>query len=361
MRDQDLLLETHGPFGSGVIGVCDVCGKRQAVIVLKKERFKLCVIDFLNKTWNVGDPTPGVPLPPYVSERIWFESDFSSTGKASAILLTPTKIVRHPIVLVTPDVFGLTTQVLDAAIHCAREGFEVLIPDVGKSSVVGPADHLSMRLAARFRGGVPMQSKRTRHLIQFYRDAMEHLRARPMVDPEKSAVVGLSYGGSLAIAYAAEDQRLSAVALAYPMPISPPEYLRLLTAPVLLVSPWHDRAANRSRKMFQSAQKEFNLNVEFAEYVPVGHGFLARDLRQYDMTVAESAWERIGQFLRVRLLPPPPKPPAPPHVVLPAAATVKPATPASGPTAPANPAPERSAAPPTPPVAPPAQAQPGSG
>ena len=60
MRDDDRLLNlTDAEFGTGVVGVCDICGTRQAVIVLKKERFKLCVLDFLNKTWLKTDKKPG--------------------------------------------------------------------------------------------------------------------------------------------------------------------------------------------------------------------------------------------------------------------------------------------------------------
>ena len=73
MTDEDLL--HHRPnseFGSGVIGACDICGRRQAVIVLQKERYQLCVLDFLNKSWTGSTKKPGAPLPPYRSERIWF-------------------------------------------------------------------------------------------------------------------------------------------------------------------------------------------------------------------------------------------------------------------------------------------------
>jgi dienelactone hydrolase len=326
MRDDDLLLSTPGlEFGSGVIGPCDVCGKRQAVIVLTKERFKLCVIDFLNKTWVASKAKPGAPLPPYRSERVTFPTDAIASGEAAGILLVPTKIVKHPIVLITPEVYGITTSLLDASIHFARAGFEVLIPDVGKTGLFGPTDHLSSRLAIRTKGGVPVTSPRIAKLVRYYADALNYLRGREMVDAEKSAVFGLSFGGSIALAVAGIDQKLSAVALAYPMPVAPANAVELVTTKVFVVAGHRDRYAAASRKQLERLPAG---QVEFDDVVGVGHNFLSRDLRAYDQNRAEQSWGRFVAFLNRQLRPPPPKPPAPP--TKPAAAG-----PVSPPTAPA--------------------------
>ncbi|MGA8710235.1 MAG: dienelactone hydrolase family protein, partial [Thermoplasmata archaeon] len=145
MRDDDRLLNlTDAEFGTGVVGVCDICGTRQAVIVLKKERFKLCVLDFLNKTWLKTDKKPGVPALIYRSERVTFETGAVTSGKALAIVLSPTKVVKHPVVLLTPDVYGITTTLLDAAIRFAHEGFEVMIPDIVKTEGLGSGHHFAL-------------------------------------------------------------------------------------------------------------------------------------------------------------------------------------------------------------------------
>jgi carboxymethylenebutenolidase len=342
MTDADLLLSTPGlEFGSGIIGICDICGTRQAVIVLQKERFKLCVIDFLNKTWIKSERTAGAPLPPYRSDRVWFETKFTSEGKATAIVLTPTKVVRHPTVLITPDVFGLTTAVLDAGIRFAREGFEVLLPDVGKISSVGPGSHLALRLGSMARG-LPIRSRRVEHWLQLYRDALSYLNGRDMVDPTKSAVVGISYGASLALALAAETPKITAVALAYPMPVSPPDLGRAVSAPILFVGGTRDRAARRARAQLVAAVGTGSGNLTLAEYDGARHNFLARDMPQYDLRQAEQAWATIVAFLRQHLSPPPAKPPAPP--VRPAAPVVPIAPTQAKPSS--SPAP--AAAPPTP-------------
>lgn len=310
MRDDDLLLKTPGlEFGSGVIGPCDVCGKRQAVIILNKERYKLCVIDFLNKTWTASKAKPGAPLPPYRSERVTFPTDAVPGGEAAGILLSPTKVARRPVVLITPEVYGITTSILDAAIHFARAGFEVLIPDVGRTSLFGPTDHLTSRLSVRTKGGVPITVPRVAKLVRYYADALNYLRSRDIVDAEKSAVFGLSYGGSLALALAGLDQKLTAVALAYPVPVVPAEALQLVTAKVFVVAGRRDRVAAASRAQLEKLPPG---QVEFVSITEVGHNYLSRDLRAYDQNRAEQTWVDVIAFLKRQLMPPPPKPPAPP-------------------------------------------------
>ncbi len=347
--DQDLMLPDFPPvFGSGVIGVCDICGKRQAVIVLQKERYKLCVLDFLNKTWLNTTIKPGAPLPPYRSDRIWFETAQSKTGQSTAIVLTPTKVVRHPTVLITPDVYGVTTVLLDAAIRFAKDGYEALIPEVSKTAGIGFSEHLTTRTGAYLGGGVPLQSARTRKLVLYYQDALQCLRNRPLADSEKTAIFGVGFGGSLALGVAGEEQKLSAVVLAYPVPVRPPGYVELVTAPTLFVDAGRDSSSRRSRHAFESRSTQVASPVEYADFPGARRNFLAQDLGAYDLALAEAAWGRILAFLRSRLQPPPPRPPpppktvAPPAVPTPGAASVTPkpaATPAAAsPAAPGAPA-----------------------
>ncbi len=310
MTDEDRMLpDTQLSFGSGVVGICDICGERQAVVILSKERYKLCVIDFLNKTWIKSGRTPGAPLPPYRSERIWFDTTTTKSGKAPGIVLSPTKIVKHPIVLITPDIYGLTTAVLDAAIRFAREGFEVLLPDTGKTEGIGPMTHLALHTLSELQG-VRLSDPRLARLVELYRDALSYLRAREMVDPDKAALVGLSYGGSLAVALAARTQKLSAVVLAYPVRVAPSDRAGLLTAPLLVVTGSKDRKGRQAVAQFRN-QLPANASLEVLELSGAKRDFLARDLPRYHLQLAEKAWVRMVSFLRERLLPAPPKPSAP--------------------------------------------------
>jgi carboxymethylenebutenolidase len=331
MRDDDRLLDRpDAEFGSGVVGVCDICGKRQAVVILHKERFRLCVFDFLNKTWIKTEKRPTSPPPLYRSERVFFPTEALPGGKAPAIVLSPTKPVRHPVLLVTPDVYGITTTVLDAAIRFAREGFEVLLPDIAKTDGVGPSLHLALRAGAAFRGGVSIPSARVSALVALYRDGLRYLQGREMVDPKRAAVFGVSYGGSLAIAVAAESNALSAVAVAYPMPVTPATLPGLVTVPVLLLRGERDTAAAKAEAQLRASPA--GPTSTFVSVPGVRHGFLSRDLGAYDLAAAEAAWAEIVGFLKARLMPPPPTPPPPPSKPDPAAAPPRP-VPAQAPAA----------------------------
>jgi dienelactone hydrolase len=312
MRDDDRMMDLPNEFGSGVIGVCDICGVRQAVVVLSKERYKLCVIDFLNKTWITSDKKPGAPAPLYKSDRIFFETEATESGKAPAIVLTPTKQVRRPVLLLTPDVYGITTTLLDGAIRFAREGFEVMIPDVAKTDAIGPGHHVALRAGTRFGGGVSVRSKRVVELLHLYTDALLALRAREMVDPAKTALFGASYGASLALVLASQDTKLGAVVVAYPYPLSPPDLPKLVTAPIFFIGGGRDRAARKAKSQLVAAGRPASSALESYEPAAARHGFLARDLSSYELASAELAWAKALDFVKQRLMPPPPRPPAPP-------------------------------------------------
>jgi carboxymethylenebutenolidase len=333
MRDDDKMLDLPPVFGSGVIGVCDICGTRQAVVVLNKERFKLCVVDFLNKTWIKSTQKPGAPLPSYRSERIWFPSDTAKNGKAPGIVLTPTKATRHPGILVTPDVYGITTTLLDGAIRFAREGFEVMLPDVAKTDSIGPGHHLSLRSGVRLRGGVGTSGAKVQSMTALYEDALVYLRGRELVDPAKTALFGASYGASLSLALAARDSRLAAVALAYPMAVQPAELARLVTAPLLYIGGSQDRSSDRARRQLDAASPTAKTPFQFEVIPGARHGFLSRDMAAYDVRQAEFAWATILAFFKLKLLPPPPKPPAAPPPKAVQAATAADAKPSLVPTA----------------------------
>jgi carboxymethylenebutenolidase len=309
MRDDDRLLDLpDAEFGSGVIGVCDVCGVRQAVVVLTKERFRLCVIDFLNKSWLKTDHKPTAPAPLYRTERVVFEtSAFGAPREVPAIAVSPTKVVRRPGILVAPDTYGITTTVLDAALRFAHEGFEVLVPDVGKTDGIGAPHHAAMHLGV-LAGGVPLRSAKVGQLTALYADGLRALAAREMVDPTRLGVFGSSFGGTLAVGVAAENTNVRAVATAYPMPFRPAEAIRLVTVPLLVVHGSKDRAARGTATAWKGALPATTV----VEFDGARHHFLARDLRAYDLARAEEAWSVVVKFLKDQLFPPVPKPPAPP-------------------------------------------------
>jgi carboxymethylenebutenolidase len=314
LTDEDLLLETpSGEFGSGVVGVCDICHQRQAVIILSKERFKLCVIDFLNKAWVKTEAKPAAAIPPFTSSREYLPSRAVPGGRAPVVVLSPTKVVKRASVLVVPEVFGLTTQVLEAGVRLAHEGFEVILPDFAKMPGVNLLTYARLRGYRMLFDSVPVSQSHREAYLRVLDDCRRYVKSRPLVDPTHFGVLGISYGGALALAYAAQTPEVGTVALAYPFMIRPASWLQSLKAPVLAVYGSEDNVAAPSLILLREAAQRYGFPFESLVLPGVRHHFLNRDLKSYRLPEAELAWARLMAHMKAGLQPPKVIP-TPPHL-----------------------------------------------
>jgi carboxymethylenebutenolidase len=319
MPDEDLLLDIAKPeFGSGIVGVCDICHARQAVVVLTKERFKLCVQDFLNKAWIRSTEKPGALTLPFSSTTDFVQTSSVPGGVALSVHLKPTKTAKHPMVTVVPDVFGLTTQVLEAGIRFARAGYEVVMPDIARTPGFGLPKFIMERGMRFVTGSIPVSLSRRERLFRVL-DACRTVALKDeSIDPSHQAVFGMSYGGALALAYAAEVPQLSAVAVAYPYSVSPASRLMTLKCPVFAMFGEKDSASSASCKKIRDAAAHWEAPIEFVVVPGASHHFLSREHSAYKVAAAEAGWREILAFLKDRLETPP-KPPAPAPVPSPVA------------------------------------------
>jgi len=332
MPDEDLLLDSVPPeFGSGVIGVCDICGQRQAVIVLAKERYKLCVLDFENKAWIRSTARPGVPALPFTSTTELVPSRAVRTGQVRAVVLSPTKVVKRPSAIVVPDVYGLTAQALEAGVRLAHEGFEVILPDFTRLEGMNLAQWARMRVSRTLSGGVHISQSRRELALRILEDCRRYVRERPMVLADKQALFGFSYSGAWALAYAAETPEIAAVALAYPRMVHPPGLLENVRGPVYAVYGDQDSTAGDDCEQLREAARIYGIPLEISVLPGAGHHFLNRDLRAYRPGPAEEAWTRLVGFLKGRLFPTPKPPPTPP-VGIPGRTSATPSRPTPLPT-----------------------------
>jgi carboxymethylenebutenolidase len=353
MTDEDLLLERPvGEFGSGVVGICDVCHQRQAVIVLGKERFKLCVLDFLNKSWVKSEAKPEAPTAPFVSSREYLPCRAVPGGEVPVVVLSPTRVVKRASALVVPEVYGLTTQVLEAGVRLAHEGFEVVMPDFAKTPGINLGTYLWLRGYRMLYDSVPVSRTRRERYLRVLDSCREYVQSRNLVDPSRFGVLGVSYGGALALAYAAQTPEVNVVGLAYPFMIRPASWLRQMKAPVLAVYGSSDTLVAPSLLLLREAAARYGFPFDSLVLAGARHHFLNRDSKAYRVAEAELAWTRLMAHMRAGLEPPKPAPPKPPHVTtsLPpevsALATPKLVAPPSAAASPASKAPS------SPPVAP---------
>ncbi|MDE1820328.1 MAG: dienelactone hydrolase family protein [Euryarchaeota archaeon] len=357
MTDEDLLLDdAKEAFGAGVVGPCDICGVRQAVIVLSKERFKLCVLDFLNKSWIKTASPPAAHTAPFHSTTVFLPTRAVPGGTVPVIVLSPNKEIKHPSALVVPEVYGLTTQVIEAGVRLAHEGYEVAIPDFVRIHGMNLWTWGKLRASKVLLDGVHISQSSRGRAYRILEDCRKYLLTRPLVNPERQAVVGLSYGGSLALGYAAQTPGLAGVAVAYPYMIHPESWLQYIRCPVFVVAGGSDPKAGTALDALHLAAGRYGINLGTMVVPGAGHHFLSRVHSGYSAPEAEKAWTRMMAFMGHCLAPPvpkaPPRPPVPPSVVA--------AKPAAAPKpAPVPPAPVSAPLSP-PPAAPPASPLPAS-
>ena len=341
MPDEDLLLDIpHPEFGAGVVGVCDICHSRQAVIVLNKERFKLCVLDYLNKGWIRSDEKPAATTLPFVSTSEFVDSPAAPGGVAVSIHLKSLKTVKHPLVTIVPDVLGITAEVLEAAIRFARAGYDAVIPDLGRVPGVGLFDYGFQRGMHLVTGSVPVNTSRRARLFRVVDVCRVKALEDPMVDPKRQAVFGIGYGGALALAYAAETPDISGVALAYPRAVTPGAVLRAISCPVLAVYGEEDERSGHGFGRLKADAEAAGMDLHVSVIDGTAHAFFDRANRDFSVPAAEAGWSEILTFLKARLEPPPTVlKPTPPPVTKPS----PPPKPAAAPAPPAPAAPSGSA------------------
>lgn len=347
MTDEDLLLESeHDDFGAGVVGVCDICKVRQAVIVLQKEGFKLCVLDFLNKSWIKTAASPKGHLLPFKSTTEFVPCRAVPGGRVPVIVLSPSEELKRPSALVIPEVYGLTTQVLEAGVRLAHQGYEVAIPDFVRIHGVNFWTAAKLRASKILLDEVHISQSHRDRAFRILETTRKFLLSRPFVVPDRQVVVGLSYGGSLALGFAAQTPGLSGVALAYPYMIHPPSWIQTIHCPVFVVAGGADHKAGPSLLQLHQAAHRYGVNVGTLVIPNAGHHFLSRAHRTYEPDQSEVAWARMMAFVNHCLRPPAPKAPVVPKPPAspPPAATAAKAAPSSAASSPPS-----ASAPPAPP------------
>ncbi len=344
MTDEDLLLDhPEEAFGAGVVGPCDICGVRQAVIVLSKERYKLCVLDFLNKSWIKTTAAPAAHTAPFTSSTHFLPTRAVPGGVVPVIVLSPTKEVKHPSALVVPEVYGLTTQVIEAGVRLAHEGYEVAIPDFVRIHGMNLWTWAKLRSSKVLLDRVHISQSSRGRAYRLMEDCRKLLLSRPLVNPDRQALVGMSYGGSLALGYAAQTPSISGVAVAYQYMIHPESWLQYLHCPVFVVAGGSDPKVGPSLDAMRLAASRYGVNLGTMIVPGAGHHFMSRVHSTYRPELAETAWTRMMSFVNHCLSPPvpkmPPRPPVLPPLHPPAAAASTLAPPASArPAAPPPPA-----------------------
>jgi carboxymethylenebutenolidase len=222
--------------------------------------------------------------------------DVTLPGEGTALtghLALPAGDGPHPALVVIHEIFGLNDSIRQVADRFAAEGYAALAVDL----FAGRNRALCM---ARFMGGLLLNSLEHQG-IRDLRRTLDWLAARPEVEAGNLGAVGFCLGGSFAIAWAAGDDRLKAIAPFYaqnPRPFSAVERL----CPVVGSYPGNDFTAPMGRRL-DRALDDAGIDHDIEIYAGARHSFFNdSNPRSYDPAASEDAWRRtlayFERFLR---------------------------------------------------------------
>lgn len=207
-------------------------------------------------------------------------------GPPPGFLATPEGSRPWPGLVLIHEAFGLNDNMRSIARRFAGEGYAAYAVDLfaGRNRVV---------CMARFIGGM-LRGATERFGIDDLRAALDKLGRHPGVDPARLGAVGYCMGGSLAIAWACNDDRLRAIAPYYGVNPRPLEAVRRL-CPVVGSYPEKDFTAGAARKL-GAALDAYGVAHDIKVYPGAHHSFFNDRRGAYDPAAAEDSFRRVLAF-----------------------------------------------------------------
>ena len=141
--------------------------------------------------------------------------------------------------------------------------------------------------------------------------AMDHVRARPDVDPGRIAVFGFCRGGvhALMAAAAHSDIRLLAIFHGFAFRreeaqpgLQPYDLIADISVPTLIMHGTDDeRAPIDGMRRLEDRARSLNRPIEFDYYVGIPHGFAVRTHPGYDAAAADESFRAARAFIEAHM------------------------------------------------------------
>jgi carboxymethylenebutenolidase len=192
-------------------------------------------------------------------------------------------------VVVLHDWWGLDAPARSVVDRLAAEGHPAFAPDLYQGRLADDADEAA-RLARHLESG---------DLTSELLDAVELVRALPGDSPGPIAVIGLGFGGALALYLASRHPDVRAVVCydGFPPPEASFEWVGVPAAVLGHACQPEFRRAGQ----VQAALRRSGVDASFFLYPSARHGFFdATRPDSYDRAAADLSWRRTARFLRER-------------------------------------------------------------
>jgi carboxymethylenebutenolidase len=196
-----------------------------------------------------------------------------------------------PGVIIIHEAFGLNENIRGVARRLADQGYVALAVDL----FAGRSRALCM---FRFFSGIVLNSL-DHGGVHDLKAALTFLAGQSGVDSARVGAIGFCMGGSFAIAWAAADNRLKAIAPYYAMNPRPLEAVARL-CPVVGSYPENDFTGQSGQKLDAELDR-YQIPHDIKIYPGAKHSFFNETGSRYNAAAAEDSWKRVTSFFKQHL------------------------------------------------------------
>ena len=204
----------------------------------------------------------------------------------TSYLALPDGTGPHPGIVVVHEAFGLNGNIRDICGRFAAEGYAALGVDLFQGR-----NH-AICMARRFAGA--MAGNLNYYGVPALKAALGRLAGHPEVDAARIGAGGFCLGGSVVLAWACTDNRLTAIAAFYGTAPRPRKAIRRM-CPV--VGSWPDKdITTKAAGVLETELTAAGIPHDLKVYPGTKHAFFNDQLRVYHPAAAADSWRRVLAF-----------------------------------------------------------------
>lgn len=209
-----------------------------------------------------------------------------------AYVATPQGSGPFPVVIMIHEFFGLNESIVGKADGLAEEGYLVIAPDTFRGSTTAWIPRAIFQVIVN----KPEQVNQDLDSVYTWIEAQPNAALKPI------GIVGFCYGGRTSLGYSLHNDQLAATVVFYGSPVTDPQALRALPAPVLGIFGGADNSIPLDEvRAFEAALNQANIPNEITIYDGQPHAFVTDMDSIRSGGVQAQAWAQMLAFLEKNL------------------------------------------------------------
>lgn len=241
------------------------------------------------------------------TERV--DISLAGGGAMGGYLARPSEGKRHPAVLVFMEIFGINSHIREVTERVAREGYVALAPDYFHRT--GPGAEYGYDDDGFAKGMELLNQLDSEEMVSDATAALEYLRDRSFVEPDKLGCMGFCIGGHMTYLTACETD-VKVAASFYGGGIAAPEgpggkpgtlgRTGKIKGKILCLFGEQDEFIPADQvQAIEAALEKAGTDHEVVVYPGANHGFFCDQRGTYQKAAAEDAWERVKSLFAAEL------------------------------------------------------------